>query len=491
MILKTCFRSWLLSKLARRRVSRKNVWYEPCPSVVLVLLDLTIRLCTVQYFTRPIKREDWDRFLRIASSVQCLRILNANPPQMHTSAMHAIRTSCPVTHPLPSLRELRMRQTRDSLKFILLHPEIVELALSCDDSLVVQTMKKVAHLKHITRLTLYGCLVTTKHASAVAKALGGLINLQEFDFDAMAWNAPAIFQALSHLPTLKDITYEGPYTEVEDTAEFVAARGDFLAEGFPALNGTSLSVPDNDSDKVSALLRSFHFGHLQRLSIIFRPNDRNISIPEASRNSQIFRAIADACPSVAQLNVRFRGDSEDQPLSFNDLKPIVFKLRIRRFRISHPHPLGLVHLDVAAIAEAWGDTLVEIELNPSPTYRHPTTLDLAAIVPFARYCPRLESLHIYVDATLPLTLLADGTSASEIPPFPPSFYGLAFGRSRIADHIDASKLLERMIRPSVHSMVMISGTRDDEPEDEIWREISLNLRRQRRWWEAMQQAKVT
>ncbi|KAG5636815.1 hypothetical protein H0H81_006762 [Sphagnurus paluster] len=82
------------------------------------------------------------------------------------------------------------------------------------------------------------------------------------------------------------------------------------------------------------------------------------------------------------------------------LRPLLKCCKLVYLELVHHCPLSLHHADIEELASSWpgAETLL---LNCEPAYLTYTQLTLKALEPYARYCPKLHTLGLYIDATIP------------------------------------------------------------------------------------------
>lgn len=90
----------------------------------------------------------------------------------------------------------------------------------------------------------------------------------------------------------------------------------------------------------------------------------------------------------------------DQQLSYDTIKPILAIPNLSYFELVHKYPLRITLDELEDLATKWPH-LETLLLNAEPLFLDEAafTLDLRALLPFARHCPRLRHLGLYINAT--------------------------------------------------------------------------------------------
>jgi len=73
-------------------------------------------------------------------------------------------------------------------------------------------------------------------------------------------------------------------------------------------------------------------------------------------------------------------------------------LNLTAFEIMHKYPVNITLEEVEELASRW-PSLEMLSLNEEPLVMHDFTLDLRALIPFARHCPKLRRLGLFMDGT--------------------------------------------------------------------------------------------
>lgn len=143
------------------------------------------------------------------------------------------------------------------------------------------------------------------------------------------------------------------------------------------------------------------------------------------------------------------------------MEPIFSQLRPIEFEFLYPASINLTQQNVVQIAQNWGPTIEDFQLNPRPTDDRYREIDLYALIPFAQYCPRLRHLGILVDTS----------DYNTIPQDPPTFSstlrGIDFGSSPFREAWTVIAFLDHLVHPYPTSQPFyISGGIDRDPEGE-------------------------
>ncbi|KAK7033004.1 hypothetical protein R3P38DRAFT_2700446 [Favolaschia claudopus] len=111
-------------------------------------------------------------------------------------------------------------------------------------------------------------------------------------------------------------------------------------------------------------------------------------------------------------------------VNYSTLRPVQNFPNLTIFEITHQYPLDLTLEDLEQLARSW-PSLRKLILNNEPLVcNEPSSLTLKALIPFAQYCPELEQLGLFINAST-----ADLPSTYQVDP-PPSYQCKPFGKLR-------------------------------------------------------------
>lgn len=82
--------------------------------------------------------------------------------------------------------------------------------------------------------------------------------------------------------------------------------------------------------------------------------------------------------------------------TFSDIVDLLPFSRLTNFRIQDANPLLVTDADVQALASRW-PSLKEFALDHCPSTEEIPTLPATSLIHFARHCPKLRKLVVYVD----------------------------------------------------------------------------------------------
>jgi hypothetical protein len=200
-----------------------------------------------------------------------------------------------------------------------------------------------------------------------------------------------VIEKLSHLSNLAEIDQSNNFKWVE-TLELQPS----LAEGaFPSLH--HLAIMTSFSNVTEFLKFPFFPSNLTVLRIT------SLSSEEPSEVHELSVAVAGNCRLLTTFclsSMLYSGGNLEEPPTLNTLRPLLSCSKMTTFEIVHRLQLSLQLEDIEEIASKWPslDTLI---LNNNPVLPLPreSQLTLRSLLPFARHCPRLQHLGLFLDAS--------------------------------------------------------------------------------------------
>ncbi|TFK35690.1 hypothetical protein BDQ12DRAFT_611416 [Crucibulum laeve] len=209
---------------------------------------------------------------------------------------------------------------------------------------------------------------------------------------------------------------EQGYGDPQDTAVFTP---NFVEGAFPALWDLSMTIRFKDAARF--------------LDVPFAPTNLTVlyldseEIETPQNIYTILKTVSENCVLLKALTlVSLRDpdpDSEEQEqrrITMDDLRPLLRCPNLTSLELVHQYPLDIYQDDVASLAASW-PSLENLLLNNEPVTMNKSTLTLRALLPFARHCPKLHSLGLFIDASaeiLPSEYIPDSVSVlTQHPPF--------------------------------------------------------------------------
>jgi len=126
-------------------------------------------------------------------------------------------------------------------------------------------------------------------------------------------------------------------------------------------------------------------------------------------------------------------------ITIHTISPLLTLSQIVSFEISHVYPLRISQSDIERIAASW-PVIQNLILNCAPIVSsEPSTLTPYALLPFAKHCPHLERLGIYMDASV-----VDVPPSLPLEPFK-DLTLLCAGVSHITDKESVALFLSRIL----------------------------------------------
>lgn len=179
----------------------------------------------------------------------------------------------------------------------------------------------------------------------------------------------------------------------------VASFAPVLKEGaFPCLRELNLSVRIDELDRF--FRSSFAPTHITTLYV----NSYTDHTPAEVHT--FLTTLSQQCQLLSKLNLQLYHKSlpsilpPDQQLSYTTIKPVLTFPNLSSFELVHKYPLKITLDDLEDLASKWPHA-ESLMLNVEPLFinEDASTLDLRALLPFARHCPRLHLLGLYINAT--------------------------------------------------------------------------------------------
>ena len=216
-----------------------------------------------------------------------------------------------------------------------------------------------------------------------------------------------VVEGLSHLPNLSEIAYRPDPEQYYPPEDYLEFKPSLAEAAFPSLNYLA------------------HFDSFEQTSLFLKTpfSPSNLSVLQIESHwgedpSDLYMlsvAIAENCQVLTGLYLLTycdRGFSEgtgigDKHTTLDSFRPLLSCPNIKTFEILHPYSFDLQLEDIEEIASKW-PSLETLKLNNDPVifpahespFAYQSLPTLRSLLPFARHCPRLQHLGLFLRASM-------------------------------------------------------------------------------------------
>ncbi|KAI0628309.1 hypothetical protein C8Q77DRAFT_1068263 [Trametes polyzona] len=394
-------------------------------------------------FSRPLEPGDWARFSRYARRVRNLSVPPSNDTRLRGpdvfDEIARTRTALDILPKLTSLSWTSELGERLRLSLMFMHDNIkhftVRLVPTESYSFGIYFQEIALRMPKLTHLDMRFTFPVRDIQEDLCTLFEGLPSLQKVVLPKFTLSAKVI-ESLSRNPKLRVVQFE--FMESQGAGDVSDVHNWFPVlqeDAFQSLHDLSISV---------------HLPHMVRfLNAAFCPANLTclyvhvLYIVPPYQVQEFFEAAAQNCQHLTQLYLDFAGDPspllfrttlpDEDRFSWNTLRPLLKLPKLTEFELHWDSPLAITQNDLEDLAVSL-PSLELLVLNPEPVPTpQPPSLTLRALIPFARHCPKMRELSLYIDASS--TDLEDASRElhSTLPPV--QFHALrtlSFGLSRIA-----------------------------------------------------------
>ena len=379
-----------------------------------------------QSFERKLEPKDWSRFMTYARRVRKFTYDDVGPTPHITAASLAeiseTRTSLSL---LPHLREFTYStifpsHRRFAVLFMNESVRRFNLRLDSGPEPLRSFLDNIpARMPHLTTLDLR----TSRPASAIEEdfvhLLGELPRLEKIVVPPFHITS-RIMETLSKAPNLGVIEFQYlQYQGIGDKGDVECFNPSIPNDGFPALWDLSLSAHLSQfvpmaADTLAPAARNLTSLYVHAISVESEASVRQYLTVVGENFPSIKSIYLEALPGPTMSTQWGVMEPEFEALTLDTLKPLLDCPHLTTFELMYPIPLCLTLDDLETLTSRW-PTLEVIDLNREPVILGlamgtQPDLTLRALLPFARNCPNLRKLGLYLHATE-----VDLPSVSEIP----------------------------------------------------------------------------
>lgn len=380
----------------------------------------------LQSFERKLEPKDWSRFMTYAHRVRKFTFEDLEHVPLITAASFAeISETRTTLSLLPRLREFTFATKFPSngrFAVLFMNESIRRFNLQLGDG--PEPLRPFldnipARMPHLTTLDLR----TSRPASAIEEdfvhLLGELPHLQKIVVPPFHITS-RIMETLAKVPNLGVIEFQYmQYQGIGNKKDVMDFKPRIPRDGFPALWDLSLSTHLSQfipvvADTLAPAAKNLTSLYLHAISVESEASVRQYLTLIGEKFPLIKNIYLEALPGQIMSTQWGVPEPEFEALTLDTLKPLLDCPNLTTFELMYPIPLCLTLDDLETLTSRW-PTLEVIDLNREPVVLGSamgtqSNLTLRALLPFARNCPNIRKLGLYLHATE-----TDLPSASEIP----------------------------------------------------------------------------
>ena len=380
----------------------------------------------LQSFERKLEPRDWSRFMLYARRVRKFAYEDlGQTPQINAASLTEISETRTNLSLLPHLREFTYATVftghrRFAVLFMNESVRRFNFRLDTGPEPLRPFLDNIpARMPHLTTLDLR----TSRHASSIeddfVHLLGELPRLEKVVVPPYHITS-RVTETLAKLPNLGVIEFQYLlYQGIGDKADVEDFNPTISRDGFPALWDLSLSAHLSQFipvvvDTLAPAAKNLTSLYIHAISVENEASVRQY-LTILGENFPLIKSIyVEALPGPIMSAQWQEMEPEFEVLTLDTLKPLLDCSHLTTFELMYPIPLRLTLDDLETLTKRW-PTLEVIDLNREPVVLGSamgtrSDLTLRALLPFARNCPNLRKLGLYLNATE-----ADLPSVSDIP----------------------------------------------------------------------------
>ena len=408
-----------------------------------------------QSFERKLEPKDWSRFMIYARRVRKFTYEDlGHMPQIDAASLTEISETRTSLSLLPLLREFTyatafISHQRFAVLFMNESVRRFNLRLSDGPEPLRPFFDNIpARMPHLTTLNLRTSRLASSIEEDFVHLLGELPRLEKVVVPPYHITS-RIMEAFAGLPNLGVVEFQYlRYQGIGDKEDLERFNPMIPEDGFPALWDLSLSA--HLSQFIPVVVDSLAPAAKNLTSLYVHA----ISVESEASVRQYFTVVGENFPLIKSIYVEAlpgpimstqweETEPEFEALTLDTLKPLLDCPHLTTFELMYPIPLCLTLDDLEALTSRWS-TLEVIDLNREPVILGSamgiqSNLTLRALLPFARNCPNLRKLGLYLHATE-----ADLPSVSDVPHSFTKLTQLNLGLSSIEDPETVALFLSRI-----------------------------------------------
>lgn len=368
-------------------------------------------------FTRDPLPSDWEKFMRYTGRVEHFVAYDDHEDHsLSNETWGRIGLTRPQLNIFPALQHASMSLSSFQPLFMTDTVSCLTLHLNIDESprsiRLFEDLTAWAHryLPYLQELHVLSPLRGDQFLQPIARLVSGFPCLRVVDLPCQPIST-SLLGAFGALPYLEHILVDRDADVEFWVRDLEEAREEERSVAIDRLSLTKLRTVCLGAVSFEGLTRivdDIHFSARSLTSISIQIGIGSTATPLGLRS--LLLSMAAKCRSLETLQIRFkllrrRGGEPyalaDESLHVDDLIPFTEIATLIHFSIAHPLPILADFHDIHLLASRCG-RFESIWLNPCPEkLYHSPLLTLAALTPFAVFCPHLRRLGLCMDFSLP------------------------------------------------------------------------------------------
>lgn len=341
--------------------------------------------------------------MKYSTKVHCLSFHEFPPGPHHQSILETIAQTRTTLNILPNLHTLHWDAEEPdicNLCIIFMHANIKNFIIDLPFAYELESPHFLfeeisSRMPHLTNIKIRSSIAMHNIETEMISLISQLPKLKEITLPRF-YLTTKFAEALSRLPDLVAILpplgrASGVFTDVKSFAP------NLIDNAFPSLLIHSMTTTFHDAARF--LKTKFSPTNITRLYVESNTNETPFSV------YSLLSTVSENCHVLRDLDLYSYPAVDEDPdlladhhMTIDILKPLLKLSRLRCFNIVHQCPLALNQKDIELLASSW-PLLRHLNLNHQPIHYTQSSLTLEALIPFAKHCPELKTLHLFVDAS--------------------------------------------------------------------------------------------
>ena len=323
---------------------------------------------------------------------------------LHQSIFDTLARTRTTLNIFPNIHTFHWQNPNLDLCILFMHPNIRHFSFVLPINFISDSprpffLEITSRMPHLTNFDIRSTVPMRAIETDMITLIEQLPKLKKITFPQF-YLTTKIAEALSRLLHLEIIEFqyqpEQGYGDLVDVTPFTP---NFTEGAFPSLWDHSMTTTIDDA----ARFINTKFSPVNLIMLFIE--SRFIETPHSIYN--FLSVVAENCQLLKSLVLISLRDpiiisdidlATDDEITLDVLKPILKLPSLSMIDLVHQHRLALTQVDIELLAASW-PSLETLILNNEPVHLSRSNLTLKALFPFAKHCPKLRHLGLFLDAT--------------------------------------------------------------------------------------------